>query len=385
MEYIKQITGNINKDYELLKKEHIIYLDWVGDINNIKTQQELMYIKGIWEGHIKGMNGYYKDDILNNLGAVIELPETIDEYFKIIGCKSRNMIRKAKQNGFTIKKNWEFDDYIDDYHEIYTSKKIRQGKIMSSAKLEKPKKRGKLVISDNKYVNLLNYGCFIDNKLVAFMFPYVVNDTLNYSTGVGHGDYLKFGIMNLLIYSICEDIITNFKNIKYFLYIWWFSGEKGLRDFKKSMGFYPKLVSLKNIYKNNFLNEDLNVWNKTNSVNLESNKLTVKDSNETTPGIFLSIPILANQKYICTLIFEASPTTIIILFGRDLINKKDIFKKEILSDNYVIFSTPNNISSLEINIAFRNPISDNYILIKSIELKILDKVIGYNGECLCSS
>jgi hypothetical protein len=370
MEYIKQITGNINKDYELLKTNHILNINFVGNIENIENKQNLLFIKNCYDSHIRCHKGYYKGNILKDICAIIEFPKTIDEYFQFIGCKSRNMIRKAQKTGFIVKKITNYNEFIDDIYEINTSKEIRQSNKMSSNYINKPNKQLDY-ISDNKYFNLIRYGCFKDNKLVAYCYPYICNNTILINQILGHGDYQKYGIMNLLIYKICEDMIVNFKNIKYWWYINWFSGNKSLQSFKKSMGFCPKLVNLENIYNTNFLSNDLTIWKKTNSVVLESNILKVIDSKETTPGISYIIPVLSNQKYIYSIIFESYNDAKILLFGYDFINKQQIFKKELLNDKHVVFTTPENCSNIEFNLLFRHPIMHNFIIIKDIELNIL--------------
>ena len=43
--------------------------------------------------------------------------------------------------------------------------------------------------------------------------------------------------MNLLFYEIGKDMIENYKNIKYFFYLDWFSHTGSLTQFKKSMYF----------------------------------------------------------------------------------------------------------------------------------------------------
>ena len=369
-DYIKKVSGNIFHDYNLLKDNHHINIDFVGDIKNIKNNKELYFVKSCYDAHLRCHEGYYKNDILKCLCACIEFPETIDEYFKMIGGKSRNMVRKAKKNGYIVKRIMNYNKYIDDIYEINTSKNIRCGKEMTSSYLKKPTKTSDY-ISENKYVNFFRYGCFKDNKLVAYINPYICNNCLLINQILGHGAHLKFGIMNLLIYSICEDMILNFKNVKYWWYINWVSGGKKLQSFKKSMGFFPKMISLKNIYTTNFLSNDITKWNNTKSVSLESNILKVLNSNETTPGISYKIPIIPNQKYKYEIIYENYNDSKIILYGRYNYNdtQHTIFSHE--TTNSLIFTTPNECKIIEIYLLFRNPEKEQKILIKNIILNMI--------------
>ena len=349
-----------------INDKEIINLDFIGNIENIKTHTELFFIKGNFDAHIKCFNGYYKDNILNNLGAVIELPDSHEDYLKLIGCKSRNMICKAKKKQYYINKIYNYNNYIDDIFKINTSKKIRQNKPMSTSYNIKITEQSDY-ISDNKYHNLFRYGCFLENKLVAYCFPYISNNCILINSILGHGDYLTYGIMNLLISEICKDMILNYKNIKFFLYIDWNSGEDSLRLFKKSLGFNPKLINLVDIYKINLVKE-LNYWIPVSSIKISNTKIEVLDTFLTTPGISYSCHILPNNKYIYKLDYKSYNNSRILLYGEDCDTKQKLFCKELIKDNNIIFETPSNCNKIKLEILFRNPKLDDFIEINSIKL-----------------
>jgi len=63
-------------------------------------------------------------EIYSKSTAIILLPETINEYLKLIGTKSRNMIRKAEKSGY-VARSFIWNENLDDIFLIHTSSKIR--------------------------------------------------------------------------------------------------------------------------------------------------------------------------------------------------------------------------------------------------------------------
>jgi hypothetical protein len=246
------LKNNFIHDYQLLLKlGEIVTIDLIGNSHQIESLNDLKIIKYVYNNHMTHCYiKYYKDNILPVIGAILEYPKTSEEYYNLISKSQRRMIRKSIKNKFKIVKNFQHDDYLDDIYKINTSKECRQSRPMSTKYTEYPKKFGKEIFSKSKYYNFFRYGCFIDNKLVAYCFPYICNETIFINKVLGHGEYLKYGIMNLLFYEIGKDMIENYKNIKYFFYLDWFSDTGSLTQFKKSMYFRPKIVEFLNIYDN---------------------------------------------------------------------------------------------------------------------------------------
>jgi hypothetical protein len=148
------------------------------------------------------------------------------------------MVRKASRSGYhyvAVDPN----QYIDDIVEIRTSAPIRQGKAIPVDFYERPKKI--MDASSCKYHGDTFYGVFKENKLVAYVTFYLYGQLAQVNHLLGHADYLKDGIMNLLMYEAVNDIIKNKPWIRAINYL--YPGNPGAASgtalFKRSMGFEP--------------------------------------------------------------------------------------------------------------------------------------------------
>ncbi len=171
--------------------------------------------------------------------AVIETAQSETEYLKLIGDKSRNMLRKASRNGYSVHV-FNSADYLDDIYAIRTSKETRSGKSVPESFRQRP-------LPFDSANNLLceahhvtGVGVFKDEKtLVAYAAIHNCGDLAIINTILGHGDHLKFGIMNLLIFGVYSEIKARFAGIKYINYLTLRSSTPQLDTFKKSVGFVP--------------------------------------------------------------------------------------------------------------------------------------------------
>lgn len=135
--------------------------------------------------------------------AYFPLDYSFEEYFnKVIKSAERALIRKSIKNGFYCKEIL-YDDYVDEIAIINTSKKERGGRPMT-IDYTCVRKRDAIVKAYNP--NIYTYGIFsIDGKLVAYYMFELVTNFFHTVKGIGHKDYLKYGIMNhLFAYSISE-------------------------------------------------------------------------------------------------------------------------------------------------------------------------------------
>lgn len=195
--------------------------------------------------------GFFKHDV-----AVINLYE---DYKLLIGghkCNFQREAAKCKREGFYLK---EIDrqSYITEIVEINHSRAVRCEKPMSGSYLRsveqwggQPEIRTNPVMACEKHCTK-TYGLFSkepgiwgDGKLVAYITINIYGNLVNYAQILGHGDYLKHGIMQLLHLELLE-ILSNNKFSQYICYYLYHTGEKGLMDWKRRAGFRPHKLMLK--------------------------------------------------------------------------------------------------------------------------------------------
>jgi len=164
--------------------------------------------------------------------AVIKIPKNIDIYLKLIGAKSRNMNKKAEKNGIDCKVI-EWNNYLEDIYKINTSSQVRQGREMDKVYLEYPKKVTNEDIEDFK---IRYIGAFKDNILVGYIELYIYGNFAMTNRILGHRDYLKYGVMNLMIKKCVEYGIDN--KIEYINYLSMLNKRNNsLSAFKYRVGF----------------------------------------------------------------------------------------------------------------------------------------------------
>jgi hypothetical protein len=61
--------------------------------------------------------------------ALLSIPATYDAYLSSVGQKTRNMIRRARKEGFSFH-DFAWNDYLDDIYAINTSKAMRSSGVM---------------------------------------------------------------------------------------------------------------------------------------------------------------------------------------------------------------------------------------------------------------
>jgi hypothetical protein len=139
--------------------------------------------------------------------AVIEKPESTESYRKLIGAKSRNMLKKAYKNG-VVCQCFDWNEKRDEIFDIHRSSMKRQGKRMSDAYLRYPEE---IKIVSEKDFRIVHIGAFIENRLVGYIELYIYGNFAMTNRILGHKAYLKYAIMNALIeksvaYMIEQDI-----------------------------------------------------------------------------------------------------------------------------------------------------------------------------------
>lgn len=130
--------------------------------------------------------------------AYLPIKYTYDDYFKtILKSPERALVRKAIKNGFVCKEI-NYDDYLEDIHTINISKDSRQGMVMTDDYVGRLSPRQAII--KNFGQDISTYGCFnAEGTLVAYyMFEKFGKEIVHTVKGIGHSDYLKYGIMNYL-------------------------------------------------------------------------------------------------------------------------------------------------------------------------------------------
>ncbi len=167
--------------------------------------------------------------------AILKVPDTHDNYLKDIGDKSRNMVRKPEKNGFRIEL-FDKNCYLNDIYAIHTSLDVRQGQPLADHYRTRmhanyrPRASWELISEEW-------WGAFAsDGKLAGYIYLPGTNGEYLTSRIMGHGEFLRFGIMNALLSEVIRKHAGENAHIMYGMYE---HGTDGLRQFKTSMGFRP--------------------------------------------------------------------------------------------------------------------------------------------------
>ena len=164
--------------------------------------------------------------------AIIEIPSNIDTYLKEIGPKSRNMNKKAEKNSISCKV-FDWNEYLDSVYEVNTSSLVRQGREMDVTYKSYPKEV--IYPNENNY-SIVHIGAFLKEKLVGYIELYIYGNFAMTNRILGHKEYLKFGVMNLMVKKCVEYGIDN--NLEYINYLTMENRKhNSLSAFKYRVGF----------------------------------------------------------------------------------------------------------------------------------------------------
>lgn len=169
----------------------------------------------------------------NPLFAII--PDSFEEYFKLVDKDARTCYRKAQKAGCQVRKVDEItSDIYQDILDIYTSKTERQGRPMnhiyhminnSNHDIREgwPHKNYADFKCKKHYLDF--YGCFIGDQMVAFLELLHSNEVSTTYSTMGHADWLSKGVMKFLFLEVIR-----LANLKYLHY--------GDEDGKESMKYF---------------------------------------------------------------------------------------------------------------------------------------------------
>ena len=166
------------------------------------------------------------------------LYDNFDNYINSMKSKNspRYFNRRAQKKGYTFSRI-KAEYYIKDIHRINLSLDKRQGRKMDESYLRTPKiKEGR----NNKY-----FGVFKEDQLVAYILLSEYDEFTQISQLLGHGEYLKDGIMYRLVYKAIEYIFTIENTPKYIMYDSFWGNSDGLALFKRRFRFEPFHINWK--------------------------------------------------------------------------------------------------------------------------------------------
>jgi len=165
--------------------------------------------------------------------AIIQIPKNIDEYLKLIGAKSRNMNKKAEKNGISCHV-FDWNSKLEEIYKINTSTLIRQGREMDRAYREYPEKI--IYPTADKGFSIVHIGAFVGDKLIGYVELYIYDNFVMTNRILGHKEYLRYGVMNLMIKRCVEYGIES--NLEYINYLTMQNRKNNsLSAFKYRVGF----------------------------------------------------------------------------------------------------------------------------------------------------
>jgi hypothetical protein len=145
--------------------------------------------------------------------------------------------RRCEGKGYQFKAI-DPDTYALEIDGIHKSANERQGKQLSATYL-------KPILKYPKNQQNCYYGIFIDNKLVAYLWTVQSGELMTLNRLMGHNDYLKDGIMYLLVLKAIEVMMLSASMPSYVMYDTMLGASEGLLLFKKRLGFQPNKVNWK--------------------------------------------------------------------------------------------------------------------------------------------
>lgn len=199
--------------------------------------------------------------------AVIDLYQygTFEKYFesiKKVSDSHPSAYRKANRLGFTAHQ-FVHANFVPDIVEINFSKPVRCGREMAPSYRRTvedfggfPRGRKQPTPVTTPYNNSYLWGCFspcedytqgdiiMNEKLVAYISYVVIGELGVFSMILGHGDYLRFGVVPFLALKIIKWTYRWLPKTQYVMYGQWGSGGERLDQWKRHMLFSPTKITV---------------------------------------------------------------------------------------------------------------------------------------------
>lgn len=201
------------------------------------------------------LSQFYKAGYFTHPVALIDLQS---DYHSLIGGHKKNFQREAKHcktAGYFVKEIHR-QSYITEVVEINKSKEVRCGGVMKPDYKKtidelggQPAERIAPLKPDCEIHRGLFLGCFSnepgywkDGKLVAYIGLNMYGNFINYSMILGHGDYLRKGIMQFFHLEVLELLKLNGFS-RYVIYYIYDTPQPTLVDWKRRAGFRPHKIT----------------------------------------------------------------------------------------------------------------------------------------------
>lgn len=197
------------------------------------------------EKHVKSNVGHQRKSVAGVLISDLEtdsLETELRKFSKGYGVRRAN---QASRKGFHVRE-FEWNSHLQDIHEINTSMPERNGKPMSPSYLRLPQELKSGGKAEGNTCNLhwiKNFGVFrSDGKLVAYIKLKRQRDILIYTTILGHGSFLRDGVMYLLHHEILRGLSSQ-EQLRQCLLVYssFDSGGDGLKQWKRR-GLFEEFV-----------------------------------------------------------------------------------------------------------------------------------------------
>ena len=166
--------------------------------------------------------------------ALIELPSQFESY--LTGSRMENMRytrKRAQKLGYVFKRARSMD-HRDDILLINRSAEVRSDGEMHPDYLDAQK------VDEYLTRNPDLYGIFDKiNHLRAYIYVILLGEVCLISRILGHKQFMRDGIMYLLISELVRELVTSYPKIKYLMFDTLLGASPGLRFFKERSGFTP--------------------------------------------------------------------------------------------------------------------------------------------------
>ncbi|WP_348771949.1 DUF6270 domain-containing protein [Burkholderia sp. Tr-862] len=169
--------------------------------------------------------------------AFLTIPDTVEEYLRSIGDKSRNMIQKANRLGYRFHEGGPAG-FEQDIYEIRTSDPMRQGRPIPEYYYSNPPI---YVLSPSaagcEYHTERFFGIVHEGRLVSYITLFMFGELAQINHILCHKEHVKNGVMNLNVFHVVKELIEKYSWVKSINYLYVVDDGMGINLFKRGVGF----------------------------------------------------------------------------------------------------------------------------------------------------